>query len=646
MSNRVYYHLNSESILNKPMARDISDDFYGYVNGTWLSKVEIPASESRLMQAYYIREQIDTELNEIIRREKREGKGPIAELLQSWDNQSQSGSAIPSGIHTIFQMIYTITTPVHVCGMLGWLIRHGINNPLSLYVEGDPRNRSRCRIFIEEGDLNIGIPEYWLDPDQKEKREAYEEYCQTLAKHTGMPGIMFGYGAEREFAKKIPTRDRAKYDMLKWSELREKYKSIDWSVLLQNWSGESEDTYGDVMFHITSYSYIQFLQHSILTWSMPRWRGYFTMLVTQWIAGLSPHGPLRSAWFNYTQRFLQGKRKDLTPVELRMTAIRSLLPHTLGELWVSQQCTKDLQTNMHTMIQVIRDTAIKSLRNTEWMSPSTREAAIEKLRHMDIQVCWPSKWRHDLEKHLSPVDLVENLRLLARRRSDDNYHHIRDTTKKGCSGRNDEWGRPVYEVNAFYYPGENRFVLPAGILRAPFYDPKKSLAWNYGGIGATIGHELCHAFDSEGRLYDKDGDLHDWWTDRDTKEYKKRAAAVVRMFNDIPYRGMDVDGEMTLTENIADFGGAEFALAGLKMAMGRALTMAELREFFMSFAVGWRAKDRLRRAAQLLDMDPHAPPKLRVNNTVRQMDDWYEAFGITEGDPGYISPEKRIHFFR
>ncbi len=645
MSNRVYYHLNTASILNNPMASELSDDFYGYVNGSWVSNVEIPASESRLMQAYYIREKIDTELNEIIRQKKREGSGPISDLLLSWDRQSQSGSILPAGVHTIFQMIETIASPQHICGMIGWLIRHGIGCPLSLYVEGDPRNRTRCRIFIEDGDLNIGIPEYWLDPANTDKREAYEEYCTALSKHTGLSALMFGYGAEREFAKKIPTRDRPKYDMLSWKELREKYRSIDWPVLLQNWAG-TEDTYTDVMFHVTSYSYIQFLQHAILTWSLPRWRGYFMMLVTQWIAGASPHGPLRSAWFNYYQRYLQGKTKDISPLELRMAAVRSLLPNTLGELWVKQHCNKRLQEDMRGMIQIIRDTAQATLRNTEWMSPSTRRAAVEKLQHMDIQVCWPTKWRHDLESDLDPTNLVANLLYLARRRSDDNYRYIREKTKKGCSGRNEEWGRPVYEVNAFYYPGENRFVLPAGILRAPFYDPKKSLAWNYGGIGATIGHELCHAFDSEGRLYDKDGDLHDWWTDRDTKEYKKRAAAVVRLFTSTPYRGMEVDGEMTLTENIADFGGAEFALAGLKTAMGRPLTMEELREFFLSFAVGWRAKDRLRRAAQLLDTDPHAPPKLRVNNTVRQLDEWYDAFGVTESDPGYISPAKRIHFFR
>jgi putative endopeptidase len=215
----------------------------------------------------------------------------------------------------------------------------------------------------------------------------------------------------------------------------------------------------------------------------------------------------------------------------------------------------------------------------------------------------------------------------------------------GCTGKRDGWLRPVFEVNAFYYPEENRFLLPAAILRPPFYDPQKSLAWNYGGIGATIGHEFCHAFDADGRQYDVKGNLKNWWSERDDREYRKRAAQMVKLFESVPYRGMDVDGSLTLTENIADFGGIQFALAGLRAALGRAIKKGELQEFFVSFAVGWRAKDRLRRAAQLLDVDPHAPPLLRVNHTVRQLNEWYEAFDITPDCPGYIPPEKRITFF-
>ncbi len=218
--------------------------------------------------------------------------------------------------------------------------------------------------------------------------------------------------------------------------------------------------------------------------------------------------------------------------------------------------------------------------------------------------------------------------------------------RKGCrSPSGTGWSRPVYEVNAFYYPNENRFLLPAAILRYPFYDPARSLAWNYGAIGSTIGHELCHAFDADGREYDEKGDKRDWWTKHDAAEYKQRANAVVNLYESRQYRGLEVDGYLTLVENIADLGGMEFSLAGFRAAVGRPLKKEELREFFEAYAISWRSKDRLKRAAELLATDPHSPPMLRVNHAVRQMDEWYEAFDVKEGCEGYIPPAKRIHFF-
>ncbi len=204
----------------------------------------------------------------------------------------------------------------------------------------------------------------------------------------------------------------------------------------------------------------------------------------------------------------------------------------------------------------------------------------------------------------------------------------------------------MFTVNAFYYPEENRLMLPAAILRPPFYDPAASVVVNYGAIGATIGHELCHGFDSDGRSYDEKGDKHDWWTESDTRQYKARAAQVVRLYESRLYRGMEVDGTLTLTENIADLGGLEFALAGARAELGRDLTTAEKREFFEAFAISWRSKDRKRRAAELLATDFHAPPLLRVNHAVRQFDEWYEAFGVGPECPDYVPPERRIRFFR
>jgi endothelin-converting enzyme/putative endopeptidase len=333
--------------------------------------------------------------------------------------------------------------------------------------------------------------------------------------------------------------------------------------------------------------------------------------------------------------------EDDSAAELRHSMIRTLMPNTLGALWVREHCSFSLRREIQAMVDRIRDAAIRCVETTSWMAPSTRAAAVTKLRKMDVQLCWPETW--EPEEVPSQV-FLENFISLSARATDRNIALLvsgscRHPVSKG-------WARPVYDVNAYYYPDENRFVLPAAILRPPYYDRAKSIPWNYGAIGATIGHELCHAFDADGRYHDATGDKHAWWTRGDDREYKQRARRVTALYESRQYRGMDVDGSLTLTENIADLGGLEFGIAGAAAALGRPLTKAEKREFFTSFAVSWRAKDRKRRAAELLVTDVHAPPRLRVNHAVRQMDEWYEAFDITPDCADYIPPGKRIHFFR
>ena len=625
-----------------------TDNFYGAINDKWQTATDIPDTETRITQAFFIREKINVELDQLIRAEikKPAGPNPIKDLVKSW-TVAESAPVLPH-LSPIIQMMQSMNTTSDISTRMGWMNRVGIAAPISVYVQGDQRDHTRCRIFIEEGEPRIGIPEYWTFPEYVDTRRAYVQYCEALARIIGIPALATAYISEREISKLYPTGyDRRslyrQLNMVTWTELRATYTKIDWIGLLKNW-GLSEEDMPKYMYNVTSPSFMHHLQRRMVAWSMDRWRAWFSLLVIQWVAGISPHGPMRTAWFAYYRKFLQGMKADDTPTDLRMGIVRTLMPNTLGQMWVKSHCDPALKRTMLAMVERIRTAAAAALENTTWMTPSTRKAAIQKLRGMDVQICWPDKWpQTELGCTIRPDNFIDNLLTLNAMESANNIKQLNNPD--GCTGKRDGWLRPVFEVNAFYYPEENRFLLPAAILRPPFYDPQKSLAWNYGGIGATIGHEFCHAFDADGRQYDVKGNLKNWWSERDDREYRKRAAQMVKLFESVPYRGMDVDGSLTLTENIADFGGIQFALAGLRAALGRAIKKGELQEFFVSFAVGWRAKDRLRRAAQLLDVDPHAPPLLRVNHTVRQLNEWYEAFDITPDCPGYIPPEKRITFF-
>jgi len=584
--------------------------------------------------------------------EQVERKEPnvIQTLMQSLEAIQE----IPQGLSALLHTVMSLSTPADISARIGWMNRAGIPTPLDVYVQGDPHAQMRCLVFLEEGTPQIGPSFYWTDRSYVEKRRAYARYCAALARSMGLPSLEHGYTAEREIAHQYSTREektdaRRSTNALSWSSLCSTYTTIDWTRLFTS-LGLPAERLPEYHYNLLSPSYIHHLQRRMRSWSTDRWAGWFGLLATQWAAGRVPTGPLREAWFRYNYRFMQGMGSDESRPTLHRAMIRMMLPATLGRLWVTKHYEPCFRKNIVAMIHMIRAAATTCLETTEWMAPATRRAAVKKLHAMEIFACWPSlsSWSSSVAEPTCGLSdrFLDNLLFLSAAKMDRNLSQLSQGVCGKQSVDNNEWARPVFEVNAFYYPELNRFVMPAGILRAPFYDPQASLVTNYGAIGATIGHEFCHAFDSEGRTYDAEGNQRSWWSPVDDREYKRKAAAVIRLYESVDYRGMPVDGELTLVENIADLGGLEFALEGLQRALRRKATDAELREFFTAFAISWQSKDRMKRAAQLLDSDPHSPPMLRVNHAVRQFDEWYRAFGITDTDPGFIAPEHRIHFFR
>jgi len=620
--------------------RKLQRNFYTEINQSWQDATKLPDTETRITQAYFIQKDINKELDAIIRNQK----GAMADLVNSW--QVAEGK-LPDGITALTNTMLSMRTITDIASRIGWMNRYGFPAPLAIYIQGDPRDHSRCRVFIEEGQPRIGIPEYWLWPEYAGHRKAYEVYVRRLASILGLPTILLGYECERGFAKVFPiaTERKRRIKMHTFSELCDEFRYIDWTAMLTAW-GLRKDQLPDIDYNITSIPFLHHLQVRIHKWSMDRWRGWFGLIMAQSVAGCSPPGPMREAWFDYARRFMQGTKADETLQELRHAIVRTMMPNSLGRLWIAKNCDPGLKRTITTMMNHIRDAAAMQLRTTAWMSESTRKAAIRKLRRMDVQICWPDlkTWEpKEVGCGLSSTNFIENIMSIGKLNTDINQEMMISGSCRHPYG--DGWGKPVYEVNAYYYPDENRFLLPAAILRPPFYDEKKSLAWNYGAIGATIGHEFCHAFDSDGRQYDENGDKRDWWSDSDDHKYKVLARRVVRLYESEKYRDHEVDGSLTLVENIADIGGIGFALAGLKRALGRPPKKEEMRDFFTSFAVSWRSKDRIKRATELLATDSHSPPMLRVNHVVRQMDDWYMAFDVGPGDKGWIPPEDRIRFF-
>jgi len=590
-----------------------TNSFYTKVNGR--RQTVIPDTETRITPAYYIQKEINHELATIVTD------------LPFYASVTRAEGRIPAGLSSLITMAMTTDD---VAGFIGWMNRHGIPAPLSVYVTGDIRHNTICRIAIEPGPIHIGHASYWHKAD---KRRAYAHYVDSLAGILGLPILHEGLAAEHEMADLQPA-DVMFEDFMTMNEstLRSTFRDINWTSMMTNY-GSTIIGSNHAFMVITPF--LHHVQARLASWPIQRWRALLTLSVVQWIAGCSPRGPLRSAWFAYNRRFLEGQIADDSATTLRTTLTCNAMPNTVGKLWVARYCDPTARRRAITMVEVIVRAAITTLKES-WMADSTKAAAIHKLRHMDIQVGWPSPWP------TTPVivgdDYVENLLEIGAASTDV---ALKTRSCRHLTGT--RWDRTVFNVNAYYYPSENRFILPAAILRAPFYDPARTLSYNYGAIGATIGHELCHAFDSDGREYDENGDKHNWWTEHDDREYRKKAQQLVRLFESRRYRGMQVNGEQTLVENLADLGGLGFALAGLRSVT--TVGPHELREFFTSYASSWRSADRRKAAVQRLIIDPHAPPMLRVDHIVRQFDEWYEAFDVGPDSSEWIAPAHRIRLF-
>lgn len=293
----------------------------------------------------------------------------------------------------------------------------------------------------------------------------------------------------------------------------------------------------------------------------------------------------------------------------------------------------------------------QSITTLDWMTDETRERALDKLGKFVTKIGYPDSWRDYSALELVEGDLLKNVRRATL------FEHNFQLERIGKPVNKDEWLMSPQTVNAYYMPPANEIVFPAAILQPPYFDPDADDAANYGGIGAVIGHEIGHGFDDQGSKYDGTGALNNWWTDADREEFSKRTGALVDQYNEYTPAGLDaenykVNGELTLGENIGDLGGLSIALRAYKIALaeqGKSLDEAPvldgltgLQRLFISWAQGWRTKSRPQHAQMMLSVDPHSPDEFRVNGVLRNIDEFYEAFDVTEENELYLAPEQRV----
>jgi predicted metalloendopeptidase len=630
------------------------DDFYRHVNGTWLAKTELPADRATYGSFVELSDRTEDVLHGLVvglaqEPNKRPGTtaqqvGDLFEAFMDEPGLEQRGAR---PLAARLAEVDAITTTTGLATELGKLSMFGLPGAVGGYVEADADNPTINTLYLDQGGTTLPDRDYYLSADAKfvDIRAKYTAYLEKIMTLAGRPHAAADAGAvmalETELARaqwtNVESRDAVKtYNKYSITRLRSEAPGFDWSA----WAAPQRiDKVNEWVIRQPSF----FTGFAALVPKTPlaTWKAW---MVAQILTGDAPllSKPFVDAHFDFFGTTLTGQEVQRDRWKRGVQLINGTMGEALGQLYVEQHFPAAAKARMQAMIANLVEAYRQSITTLAWMTPATRQAALAKLDKFTAKVGYPDRWRDYHTLRIVRGDLVGNVE---RAREFESEYQI---AKLGKPVDRKEWLMTPQTINAYYNPPTNEIVFPAAILQPPFFDMTADDAVNYGSIGAVIGHEIGHGFDDQGRRYDGDGRLRDWWTPADETEFKKRTAALVDQFNAFtPLPGVHVNGELTLGENIGDLGGLSIAYKAWKISLkGQPAPVIDGltgdQRYFMGWAQIWRAKARDAYLQRQVLADPHAWAEFRVNGPVANIDAFYDAFNVKPGDKLYREPAARV----
>ena len=632
------------------------DDFYDYANGTWIKTNPIPAKNTRWGSFDIIHQDNTDKLLKLLTEVSATPGQPKGSLKQ------RVGDLYASGMDSIAieKLGYTPIVPdlkrVDKISDLNGVITEmmyqrtvGEGSPLFRFGVGQDDKHPNVNIVgFDQGGTSLPDRDYYLKSDARTKKiqDAYKTYIVTLFTLTGTSAGDAAKNAETIFnletvlakaqLSRVVLRDpNITYNKLSVKDFSATTPHLDWAQLLTVLKAGGQDTVlvGEPSFFKTADSLLAAAP-------VADWKVYL-----KWSVLKGSAGSLSSAFVDASFKFSQALsgQKVMAPRTERMSGlVDGSLGELLGQLYVEKYFTPAAKQYMLNLVNNLKSTLGDRIQRLEWMSPETKARAMKKLAAFTVKIGYPDHWQTYDGIAIDRGNYVGNLRSVAAWRYNYNVSQLGKPVDKT------RWNMSPPTVNAYYNPGNNEIVFPAGILQFPFFDFDADDAVNYGGIGAVIGHEMTHGFDDSGRQYDADGTLRDWWTKDDADKFKVRANQVVDQYNAFTMLDtIHVNGKLTLGENLADLGGINIAYEAYKKTKeGQSNKKIDGftgdQRFFLSWAQVWRGEKRTESIAQSIMTDPHSPEKYRCNAPISNMDAWYTAFNIQPGDKNYKKPEDRI----
>ncbi len=631
------------------------DDFYEYLNGKWMKTVEIPADKSSWGSFAKLRDDTLPQLRGII--EKAAAGNPakgtdaqrIGDYYASFMDEAKLEQLGITPLNGELAKIAALKDKSELPALLAHLGKIGVNVPYDFGIHQDNKDSTKYVADIYQSGLGMPDRDYYLKADDAKLADAKAKYLTHVEKTLALAGDKNAAANakaivdfETELAKvqwtKVELRDPIKaYNKVPLADMGKVAPDYDWNGYLQATGIAGKTTY----VIVSQPTYLKGFAEISNKTSLDTWKAYLTMhLVDAYASYLNK--AFVDERFDFYGKTLSGV-KEMEPRWKRgVGAIERSQGESLGKLYVAEYFPPERKARMEALVKNLLVAYKQSIDKLDWMSPATKKEAQAKLAKFTPKIGYPNKWKDYSALVVSRDDLVGNVM----RSRDVEYN--RELNKLGKPIDRDEWGMTPQTINAYYNPEMNEIVFPAAILQPPFFDAKADDAVNYGGIGAVIGHEISHGFDDQGAQYDGDGNLRDWWTAADHKNFEAKTKMLVNQYNQFePIKGYHVNGELTLGENIADNSGLAIAYKAYKISLkGKKAPVIDglsgEQRLYMGWAQVWRTKMREQQQIVQVKTDPHSPGQFRANGTLRNQPGFYHAFKVKQGDKMYLAPQERV----
>ncbi|MEO6827380.1 MAG: M13-type metalloendopeptidase [Microbacteriaceae bacterium] len=641
------------------------DDLYRHVNGRWIQRTEIPADKARYGSFVLLAEEAEKAVRDIIVEAQDAEPGTeerkFGDLYASFLDEERIEKLGATPIARELEAVAAVASVPELLATLGRLERQGLGGFYQLFVDNDPGNPERYVVFVEQDGIALPDESYYREEQFAEVRTAYQAHLIRMFSLAGFvdagPRARRVFDLETEIAAahwdNVRSRDsQATYNLYSWagaaalfaegvSAPAANHGTAPDLAVWRDAIDAPEGALDEIVLRQPSFS--SGVAALLTDDRLDAWRDW---LAWQVVHGAAPY--LSSDFveenFDFYGRTLTGTPSMRERWKRGVSLVEGSLGEAVGKIYVQRHFPPVAKQRMDVLVANLIEAYRRSIRNLDWMGEDTRARALEKLESFTPKIGFPVKWRDYSALEIDPEDLVGN----ARRTSDFEFH--RELGKIGKPLDRDEWFMTPQTINAYYNPGFNEIVFPAAILQLPFFSPDRDDAANYGAIGAVIGHEIGHGFDDQGSRYDGAGRLTDWWTEDDRAAFEKRTTSLIDQYNALAPRQVPdhrVNGALTIGENIGDLGGLAIAWRAYRISLGAAeppvidgFTGAE--RFFLSWAQSWQLKARDEEVKRLLAIDPHSPSEFRCNQIVRNIDEFYETFGVTTTDALWLDPSERV----